>query len=430
MKRMLILSFLLIPLFGISQKIITTDIVNFWEAYDKIKNEKDTVKQVETFKKLYISKGTPGLGGIMRARRYSAEEYVFAINHYPKFWQSIRANTLKSNQFSKEIHDGVQKLKDIYPDLKPVNIYFEIGALRTGGTTIDGMLLIGAEITLTDKSTFTAELDSRYPHLRKHFDTEPINDVVFLNIHEYIHTQQKETIGNTLLAQTIMEGVAEFLAEIALNKKSPNPQIEFGYKNEKPIKVEYVKEMFSPNIYNWIMNDVNNKFAMRDLGYFVGYAICKKYYEMSSHKKAAVAKMIELDYNNESELIRFVEQSQYFEKPLSYYKETFENSRPTIAKIKEFENNATDVNPGTKVFTLVFSKEMNPNYRNFEIGPLGENNLLRITKVIGFSEDKKSFQFEADLQPGKQYQLIVNYGFLSNQNIPLKPYLINFTTSN
>lgn len=423
---------ILILLFSInafSQQIITSDIDNFWNAYDQIIVEKDSVKQLDLINKLYIDKGTPGLEGIMRARRYSAEEYIYAINYYPKFWNSIRKNTLKSNQFSKDIQKGVKKLKEIYPDLKPVNIYFEIGILRTGGTTIDGMLLIGSEIALADKTTVTAEFDKTYPHLRGYFETEPINDVVFLNVHEYIHTQQKVTIGNSLLSQTLMEGVAEFLAEIALNQKSPNPQIEFGFKNEEKIKTAFEKEMFSPNIYNWIMNSPDNQFGMRDLGYFVGYAICKKCYELAADKKSAVKEMIELDYNDENELIEFVEKTKYFKNPLSFYKNEFEKSRPKVIGIQQFENRSQNVNPEIKTFTINFSEEMNTDFRNFELGPLGENHLLRVSKVIGFSEDKKSFTFESNLESGKQYQLLIDFGFRSAKDYPLLPYLIDFKTS-
>lgn len=420
---------LLLSINTFSQKIITTDIDNFWNAYDKIIVEKDSVKQLNLINTLYIDKGTAGLDGIMRARRYSAEEYIYAINNYPKFWESIRKNTLKSKQFSKDIQKGVKKLKKIYPGLKPVNTYFEIGILRTGGTTIDGILLIGSEVALADKSVITSEFDATYPHLKGYFDTEPIKDVVFLNLHEYIHTQQKETIGNTLLSQTIMEGVAEFLAEIALNQKSPNPQIAFGFQNEERIKNEFQKEMFSPNIYNWIMNDANNEFGMRDLGYFVGYAICKKYYEKSSDKNLAVKEMIELDYNDENKLIQFVERTKYFEKPLSFYKNEFENSRPKVIGIKEFENESKNVNPEIKTFTINFSEEMNTDFRNFELGPLGEHHLLRISKIIGFSDDKKSFTFESNLEPNKQYQILVDFGFRSAKGYPLIPYLIDFSTS-
>jgi hypothetical protein len=87
------------------------------------------------------------------------------------------------------------------------------------------------------------------------------------------------------------------------------------------------------------------------------------------------------------------------------------------------------VSPKNNTFTIVFSEEMNQEFRNFELGPLGESNLLRITKVIGFSNDKKNFTFEANVEPNKQYQIIVNFGFRSKENYPLIPYLIDFKTS-
>lgn len=416
-----------VPIIGFSQKIITSDIENFWNAYDKIMVEKDSVKQLNLIQTLYINKGTPGLDGIMRARRYSAPEYVFAINHYPKFWQSIRKNTLKSKEFSKDIQKAIDNLKKIYPDLKPVNIYFEIGILRTGGTSIDGMSLIGSEVAMADESTVTTEFDETYPHLRNYFNTNPIEDVVFLNVHEYIHTQQKETIGNSLLSQTLMEGVAEFLAEIALNQKSPNPQIEFGFKNETKIKAEFEKEMFSPNIYNWIMNSPENQFKMRDLGYFVGYAICKKYYENASDKKAAVKEMIELDYNNESDLIQFVEKTNYFEKSLSVYKKEFENSRPKVIGIQPFENGNQNVNPETKQITIQFSEQLQSN-TSIDYGPLGKDFSPKITDRF-WSEDYKSFHLKVELEPNKHYQLTIESNFRNANDFPLVPYLIDFKTS-
>lgn len=68
MKILKTLVLLLIPIISFSQKIITSDIDNFWNAYDKIIVEKDSVKQLNLIQTLYINKGTPGLDGIMRAR--------------------------------------------------------------------------------------------------------------------------------------------------------------------------------------------------------------------------------------------------------------------------------------------------------------------------------------------------------------------------
>lgn len=424
------LLFLIVPFYGFGQQIISKDVYNFWNAYDKIIQEKNQDNQISLIKTLYIDKATPGLAGIMKARNYSAEEYIFAINNYPRFWKSIRENTLKSNQFSKQIENGIDKLKMIYPELKPVNTYFEIGILRTGGTTIDGMLLIGSEVALADKSVITEEFDKKYPNLKSYFDTNPINDVVFLNTHEYIHTQQKETIGNTLLSQTIMEGVAEFLAEIALNTKSPNPQIEFGYKNEEKIKIAFEREMFSSNIYNWIMNSPENQFGMRDLGYFVGYAICKKYYEQSKDKKTAVKEMIQLDYNNEDELIKWVEKTKYFPKKLGFYKKEFEKNQPKVLSISQIENGNKNVKPGVVQYSINFSQEMDTNFRGFDYGPLGEQAIYKFKKLIGWSNNNKTLTIEIEVEPNKKYQVMIKGkgGFRNKDGIFLKPYLFEFET--
>lgn len=426
------LSIILILLFQISfaqqKNIITTDIKNFWEAYDQIKTTSDSTQQISIIQNSYINKATPGLTALMKVRNYTAQGFVNAINRYPNFWLSIRANTLKANDYAQKIDKAVGALNQLYP-LKPAKIYFSIGALRTGGTTLEDKVLIGAEISMADEKTDTEELKKDYPHLVSFFKSRPIDGLIFTNVHEYVHTQQKTTIGNTLLTQVVLEGVAELLAEKALKVFSPNPQIAFGKANDAKIKAAFEKEMFSSSVANWLYNSADNEFKMRDLGYYVGYAICEKFYNLSKDKKAAVKEMIELDYNKEEDLIAFVEKSKYFEKPLLVYKEAFEKSRPEVIGIKEFENNSQNVSTNTRTVTLYFSQPMNINFRGFDYGPTGEKNVLMVQRVIGFSEDKKSFSYEVKLEANKHYQSVVTERFRNEVGIPLKAYLINFKTA-
>ncbi|MDP2684470.1 MAG: hypothetical protein Q8P20_05440, partial [bacterium] len=313
-----------------NQNIITSDIDNYWIAYDKITSTKDTIQQAEFLSTLFLDKASVGQKSMILARNYSEKEYLYAINNFSKFWSSIRKNTYQAKTVSKELELGIEKLNSIYPELKPAKIYFTIGALRSNGTTMDSLVLIGSELAFANKNTPTEEFPEYLAHLRSFFDSEPSKNIVFLNIHEYIHTQQKTTIGNNLLAQTVLEGVAEFVAEKTLNTKSPNPQIQFGSENDAKIKAKFEIEMFSPNISNWIWNSADNEFGMRDLAYYVGYKICVNYYNTATDKQQAIKEMIQLDYNNEIELIKFVEKSGYFSKPLIVYKEAFENSRPNV----------------------------------------------------------------------------------------------------
>jgi hypothetical protein len=207
---------------------ITTDIDNFWQAYDKIHTIKDSVQQYNYINQLFIDKGTPGLKAIMKVRSYTAKSYIDAINNYPLFWNSIRPNTYKAKQFAADIAANVLKLKKLYPALKPAKIYFTMGAFRTGGTTLDSMVLIGSEIAMADEHTNTQEFPPNFNSLKIFFKSNPINMVVFNNVHEYVHTQQKTTAADYLVSQCVLEGVAEFMAVKATGKPSVLPAMVYG----------------------------------------------------------------------------------------------------------------------------------------------------------------------------------------------------------
>ncbi|MFV0164299.1 hypothetical protein OBK04_11685 [Empedobacter falsenii] len=164
-----------------AQKVFTSDVDNFWIAYDKIAQTKDSVLQYKYLNDEYLSKGTEDLKLIRETRNYTEKDYINAINSYPKFWNSVRKNTLKSKNISKDLNKGIKKLRLIYPELKPANIYFTIGALRTNGTIKDKSVLIGSELAMTDKNTVTDEFPKNLRNARRvYFDSEPINDLVSL----------------------------------------------------------------------------------------------------------------------------------------------------------------------------------------------------------------------------------------------------------
>lgn len=433
MKWPLLLSFI----FSISslyaqknhENIVTYDIDNFWAAYDKIKATTDTVKQYEYINN-YIAKGSPGLKALIEVRNYTPQFYLQTIHSFPAFWESIRQNTLKAGTYANSISLGITRLKELYPEMKPADIYFCVGALLTNGTTRDNKVLIGSELAFSDENTTSSEFPDWLSHLRYFFDSNPINDIVFLNVHEFVHTQQTNNVGNSLLAQCIMEGVAEFIATKALSLSSPTPAISFGQKHYLRIKTAFSKEMFNPMTQrNWLYNDINNQFQMRDLGYYTGYAICESYYNKASNKKAAIKEMIELDFNKEKLLFQFVDKSGYFEKTVDSYKTEFDRKRPKVTGIKPFKNGDKNIKPGLTEIVIEFSEAMDKTRRNFDYGPLGEDYALFINQVNGFSEDGKSISVTVDLMAGRHYQLTVGPGFTTLEGFPLNPYVIDITTA-
>jgi hypothetical protein len=410
--------------------IITSDITNFWTAYDKIITTEDSAQQYTYINKLFIDKGTPGLKAMMQVREYTAKSYINAIHKYPRFWNSIRSNTVKAPSFAKSISANVLKIKKLYPELKPANVYFTIGALRSGGTVLENKVLIGSEITMADEHTVTDEFPQTMAHLKSHFKTNPINGLVFTNVHEYIHTQQKTTVANNLLGQCVLEGVAEFVAEKATGQLSTLPAKTYGNQHTQQIKEVFSQRLFNSDTGFWLYSNAKNEFGVRDLGYYVGYAICESYYMKARDKKQAIKEMIELDYNNEEALNKFADQSGYFNKPLSSLKSNHELNRPVVTAIKPFVNGATGVAPGVQELTIQFSKPMDKGNRNFELGPLGKDNMLKIKRFLNFSEDGTSVTMEVELKPGLRQQTTVGSGFISEDGLPLKPYLIDITTAN
>jgi hypothetical protein len=408
---------------------ITADIDNFWQAYDKIQTTKDSVQQYNYINQLFINKGTPGLKAIMKVRDYTAKSYVDAINSYPLFWNSIRPNTYKAKQFAADIATNVLKLKKLYPALKPAKIYFTMGAFRTGGTTLDSMVLIGSEIAMADEHTNTQEFPANFNSLKTYFKTNPINIVVFNNVHEYVHTQQKTTAADYLVSQCVLEGVAEFMAVKATGVPSVLPAMAYGNSHKDKIAAVFASQMFNGDTGFWLYSNAQNEFGVRDLGYYVGYAICQNYYDKATDKKQAVKDMIELDYNNLDALAAFVDKSGYFNKPVQAIKTDYEKSQPVVTEVKPISNNTVSVNPATTQLTITFSAAMDKHFRNFELGPLGKENLLKLKRFIGFSEDGRSITFEIELKPGQHYQIVVGGGFRNTDGIGLKPYLIDFTTA-
>jgi len=408
--------------------IITTDIDHFWEAYDKIVTSSDSAEQYAYLDKYFLQKGSAGLAAMRQRRNYTPQSYINAIHQYPLYWQAIRSKMFRVQEYASAIGRYVGELKKLYPALRPSRIYFTVGAFRSGGTTLDSMVLIGSEIAMADETVPTDEFAKTFPNLVSFLKTGPVHHLVFTNVHEYVHTQQKTTVGNTLLAQSVLEGVAEFMAEKATGQLSTAPALSYGPAHFERVRAVFAQQMLNPFTTFWLYSDEENEFGMRDLGYYVGHAICKGYYEKASDKQRAISTMIELDYNNEAALTAFVNQSGYLEKPVDAYRGDYERTRPYVTGISGIGSDSTAVTPGTLSITIHFSEPLDKHYRNFELGPLGKEHLLRITSFKGFSEDGRSISFEVAPEAGQHYQLVIGERFRSAKGISLKPYLVDFTT--
>ena len=312
MKKIpLILLFILI--FGLAnsqnkQIIETSDIENFWKAFDKLKyasNKNDSINIIQTE---YIDISTKFFKEFIKVRNFKAEEYVSLIHKYPKFWSSIR----KETENVKNRKDDIEKILDKYekeiPNFKRPNVCFAIGCLRTGGTVSDNLILIGTEIAASTKQTEKSELSNWLKSVIGTF-----GDIVSMVSHETIHTQQKGNLSD-LAEHSISEGVADFLSEkisgLTINKIA----FKYGLENDCDLRKEFLFN-YSKNktdISNWLYNGSKSKNRPADLGYYIGYRIAEEYYNKAVNKEKAI-----LDLLNRKNYKKIFKKSEYINKSCS-----------------------------------------------------------------------------------------------------------------
>lgn len=289
-------------------RVFTSDVDNFWVAFDSVQTVKDTTRQIAFMQSLYIDKGTEGLKLFMKLRRFDAQKLVAAINKYPKFWASVRENTLKIKPKIPAIETHIRQFKALYPDLRPAKLFFTITAIRAAGTVHDSLALIGTEIATGNKNTDVSEFPDK--RLANFFQTQSTDNIIPVVVHEYVHTQQRSE-ARVLLGQALHEGACDFITELILREPLMNSYLQYGRKNETALKKAFREEMLGEDFSNWLYNGATTK-TMGDLGYFMGYAICKSYYRHAKNKSQAIKEIITLNYGDQPALMAFLKKSRYY----------------------------------------------------------------------------------------------------------------------
>lgn len=135
-------------------------------------------------------------------------------------------------------------------------------------------------------------------------DTSRILGIV---IHELIHIEQNTAASNTLLARSINEGAADFISELVLGYNLNARIHEYGNAHEKELWEKFRKQMDGENVDEWLYNGFDpTRGYPQDLGYYIGYRICRSYYNQAQDKKQAVKDILEIQ-----DFKAFLEKSGY-----------------------------------------------------------------------------------------------------------------------
>lgn len=262
-------------------KFETSDIQNFWKAFDLIE------KSDENPFVAYIENGTIGLQGFIPNRIVSADSLLNMVKRRKQDYEKIREIEIKIKEQEKRIKPYFYALEYWYPYAVYPPVYFVVGRFNSGGTSSENGLLIGAEkLTSLD-------------HLPE------------LVIHESIHFQQKwpEDGETNLLQQSILEGMADFIAELVTGIKGNQKANEYGNEHKEELCKEFVEKMNGNDMQDWLYGTSGNDNRPNDLGYWIGYEIVKSFFDKAKDKKLAVNHILNIeDYE------RFLRESGYLEK--------------------------------------------------------------------------------------------------------------------
>ncbi|HRE52281.1 MAG TPA: hypothetical protein PK339_12720 [Flavitalea sp.] len=181
-----------------SAKFVTTDIANFWRAYDQF--YQDTSKN--PFSEKYIDIGSKGVFGFLKYRIVDKEYLKSIVMNKKGDYDNIRQNSFRIVEKEKQCRSIFYAMKYWYPKAVFPPVYLVVGAFNSGGTANDEGLIIGAE-------------------MQKNIDNIP-----YTIAHELIHFQQRKTDNPTLLVQAIHEGSADFLGELICGYNMNNIAVE------------------------------------------------------------------------------------------------------------------------------------------------------------------------------------------------------------
>jgi len=292
--KYVIIAFFLLPLVCRAQHVLTTDFQNFWTMRDSVLATEDTAKQIDFVRRLYIDKASDGLKAFMRNKDNLDRKWLGLIKSQPAFWDSLRRKTKLVSRAAVGLEREINRFRAVYPELAPAQTYFLVGIRQQGGTIRGNLSLLGVEVILGN------------PEMDEH-------QLVRMGLHEYVHTQQKRPDFQKInvLTSSVREGACDFLSFIISGIAVKAAYMSYGLTHQKEVWIAFQKEMYTDHNDNWVSTGNNPALPAPDLGYFVGYQICKAYYDQASDKKDAIKRLIEINYADAQAVDDFYKRTGY-----------------------------------------------------------------------------------------------------------------------
>jgi len=237
------------------------DVDRFYHVYDAANGH----PSADELQHDYLDKGSEGLRQFAKLRHISGTTIAGSLAKHPEMYSNARRCADVLPHVRQRAAVALRKLGDLYPEAKfpPVTIAVGHGKPVGVGSPVSGVQ-IGLE-ALCAVNWMNPNLEDRFVHLIAH---------------EYAHVQQVRALVDdehpTVLEASLIEGAAEFTAELTSGEVSSYQFIARPKGDEKEIETAFVSDEDKTDLSKWLYNGTLEKPG--DLGYWIGYRIVKSYY--------------------------------------------------------------------------------------------------------------------------------------------------------
>lgn len=270
----------------------TSDIDLFWQVYDYI--SPNFTK--DNFQNIYISNGSIGLNDYaIQKQLANGLENVFNSNNYHNYYKAIRINTQDLSQVINKSKIAFDQFQKVNHEIEIFDVYFLIGAMSAGGRVSENGLLIAVEMFSKTDELDISTLNEWHQNVINAKDCLPS-----IIVHELVHKQQRIIPKNsgykTLLEQSILEGMADYIACYLLpDEPYFNQHLhDFGDIIEEKLWNEFkIEKDKNYKDTEWIYtgNYMSNGYP-GDLGYYIGFKIIEAYSNTFEDKHEAINNLL------------------------------------------------------------------------------------------------------------------------------------------
>lgn len=258
-------------------KIQIEDVERFYEIYDAAGGR----PSVEQLQRDYLDAGTDGLRTLAKIRNVTAASIANMLAKRPALYSNAKRCLQALPQVRRRLDVSMRTLVELYPQARIPPVTIVVGHGKPVGVGYpDTGLQIGLE-ALCAVEWFNPNVEDRFVHVIAH---------------EYAHVQQvaahTDEQQHTVLQRSLLEGIAELVAEITSGKTAYSHFDALTRGRERDIETRFLADQDQTDLSQWLDNSTVDKPG--DLGYWVGYRIAKAYYQRHRDKARAVRELLEM----------------------------------------------------------------------------------------------------------------------------------------